>query len=104
MRITGTRPGQACNGMPEPKPYRWRGKPIPTPEPTPRRPSTWIPGARQERLEALASMRISLNPGISSERLPYGMITQARAAEMFGVSLRTITRDLRDLRETAGAS
>lgn len=101
MTITATGFGGPCNGLPEPKPYRWHGNPMPAPKPVRRRKT--IPVPRQERLETLARVRVSAAP-TGLHHLPDGVLTHAQAADMLGVSRRTILRDLQALREMAGAS
>ena len=98
-RATGL--GGPRNGLPEPKRYRWHGQP-PPPAPVPPQPGDKhpTPRARQERLEALAGLRVS-DQNLSRERLPHGVLTCEEAARMFGVTKRTIIRDLRALREVS---
>ena len=101
-RATGL--GSPRNGMAEWKPYRWHGKPPTVPAPIERPKKSWNPGARQERLEALARMRINDTPGRNLDRLPRDVLTHEQAARMFGVTKRTILRDLEALQAKREAS
>ena len=99
-RATGL--GSPRNGM-EWKPYRWRGKPFSVPEPTERPRTSWAPGARQERLQAVARMRINSN-ACNADHLPPGVLTCEQAAAILRVTKRTILRDLEALRTMREAS
>jgi hypothetical protein len=94
------------DGMPGFRPYRWRGKPMPVPVPVPaeRPENSWVPGSREERLEALAVMYMNRVAGVNADRLPRGILSYEQAARKLNVSTRTIARDLRALREMADAS
>jgi hypothetical protein len=92
------------DGMADFRPYRWRGKPAPAPAPAGRPENSWIPGTRQERLEALAVMYMNRVAGVNADRLPRGILSYEQAARKLNVSTRTIARDLRALREMADAS
>ena len=98
-RATGL--GSPRNGMPEWKPYRWHGKPFRVPEPIERPKKTWTPGARQERLEALARMHINDPPGRNLDHVHRDIFTHDQAAAKFGVTRRTIVRDLQAIREAS---
>ena len=98
MRLTATGPGSPRNGMPEPRRYRWRGQPFtPPPAPEPRRKAN-TPGNRRERLTKLAGMRVSDQP-VHQGSLPPGVLTCQQAAWILGVTIRTVQRDLRAIRE-----
>ena len=93
--VLATDPGGPRNGLPEFRPYRWRGKP--PPEFAARRKVTRSAAARRERRAQLARMRINEGPcGI--DKLPAGVLTHEQAARILGVSCRTIQRDLQVLR------
>jgi len=101
--ITAMGLGGPCNGMAEPKPYRWRGQPIPAPAmPPPRtgrqREPTDAQRTRDARLALLATMRLA-----STGHPGPGEVTLEEAARRLGVKERTILRYQRALR-TAGAS
>ena len=94
MSIRAMGLGSPHNGAPEPGRYRWRGKPPPAAPERVERPkrAAYTPQARQKRLEALARIL---------ERTPDGVLTAEQAARTFGVTKRTIFRDLEALREAS---
>jgi hypothetical protein len=101
MRVTATSPGSPQrNGLPTWKPYRWHGQPPeppPAPEPPGKNPTA---AARRERREALARMRINTQHA-NLGHLPDGVLTCDQAAELLGVTVRTILRDLHAIREAS---
>ena len=91
-RATGL--GSPRNGM-EWKPYVWRGKPSAAPGPVERPRSAYTPGEREARQAILARILSDL---------PDDVLAYDQAARIFGVTKRTIKRDLQAIRATREAS
>lgn len=97
MTVRATGLGSPRNGMPGWKPYVWRAQLAPAPGPAPMEEpkSAYAPGARRERQEILARILACM---------PDGVLSIEQAARLFGVTKRTIVRDLETLRTRQEAS